>query len=300
MTTFEELRNNQRVLSKDFNVADKILHNIANDGRNRLQVIVDFDRTLSKAYLEDGTMCSGSHDVLAKCSDLPDYVGNSFTVLFNRYYPVEIDPHKTLEEKLPAMVEWWTEAHDILLKSKLGRNVIRQSVAQSNITLRDKCDEFLLKLDRCSVPCLIFSAGLGDVIEEVVRQQAHLSENIHIVSNYMDFDNQGIICGFKGELIHVFNKNETAIGKSDYFETLSHRDNVILLGDSLGDIAMADGTAVLQNILKIGFLNDQNSHRKEAFLEAFDIVIDNDQSMDVPNLILDMILCEELNTNDPN
>lgn len=27
--------------------------------------------------------------------------------LLNTYYPIEIDPHRTAEEKLPLMVEWW-------------------------------------------------------------------------------------------------------------------------------------------------------------------------------------------------
>lgn len=26
--------------------------------------------------------------------------------LLNTYYPIEIDPHRTAEEKLPLMVEW--------------------------------------------------------------------------------------------------------------------------------------------------------------------------------------------------
>ena len=45
---------------------------------------------------------------------------------------------------------------------------------------------------------------------------------------------QGKLVGFRGELIHVFNKNESAVHESDYFENLSHRDNIVLLGDSLG------------------------------------------------------------------
>ena len=53
--------------------------------------------------------------------------------------------------------------------------------------------------------------------------------------------------GFKGELIHVFNKNESAIHKSDYFENISHRENIILMGDSLGKFmfyfSMAQNTA---------------------------------------------------------
>ena len=63
--------------------------------------------------------------------------------------------------------------------------------------------------------------------------------------------------GFKGELIHIYNKNENAIHNSDYFENLQHRENILLLGDSLGDLQMAEGAVESANILKIGFLNDK-------------------------------------------
>lgn len=68
---------------------------------------------------------------------------------------------------------------------------------------------------------------------------------------------QGILVGFKGEMIHVYNKNESAIHKSDYFEKLKNRENIILMGDSIGDLKMADGATNAQNLLKIGFLNDK-------------------------------------------
>ena len=68
---------------------------------------------------------------------------------------------------------------------------------------------------------------------------------------------QGTLTGFKGELIHVFNKSESAIHKSDYFENIRERENIILMGDSLGDLRMADGAANTKNILRIGFLNDK-------------------------------------------
>lgn len=60
---------------------------------------------------------------------------------------------------------------------------------------------------------------------------------------------------FKGKLIHTFNKNEDAIHSSDYFEKLCGRTNVILMGDSLGDIKMALGVPQPSKVLKIGFLN---------------------------------------------
>ncbi len=68
---------------------------------------------------------------------------------------------------------------------------------------------------------------------------------------------QGVLKGFKGELMHVFNKNENYIHQSDYFEQIEHRDNFILMGDSLGDLRMVDGAAECSNKLTVGFLNDK-------------------------------------------
>lgn len=63
--------------------------------------------------------------------------------------------------------------------------------------------------------------------------------------------------GFKGELIHVYNKHDGALRNSEYFKQIKEYSNIILLGDSLGDLSMADGVTTAENILKIGFLNDK-------------------------------------------
>ena len=65
--------------------------------------------------------------------------------------------------------------------------------------------------------------------------------------------------GLKGDLIHMFNKNETAVQHEDYFKQLKGKNNVILLGDSLGDVHMATGVVDINVVLKIGFLNDNAS-----------------------------------------
>lgn len=71
------------------------------------------------------------------------------------------------------------------------------------------------------------------------------------------FVSQGVLKGFKGELIHVYNKHDGALRNTEYFKQLKDNGNVILLGDSLGDLNMADGVPNVENILKIGFLNDK-------------------------------------------
>lgn len=59
----------------------------------------------------------------------------------------------------------------------------------------------LRELFQHQVPLLIFSAGLGDIIEEVIREQYTLYDNIKVVSNYMDFDAQvqGSFCPFHSQ-----------------------------------------------------------------------------------------------------
>jgi hypothetical protein len=72
---------------------------------------------------------------------------------------------------------------------------------------------------------------------------------------------QGFLKGFKGQLIHTYNKNSSVCENSSYFQQLQNKTNIILLGDSIGDLTMADGVPGVQNILKIGFLNDKVGSR---------------------------------------
>ena len=55
-------------------------------------------------------------------------------------------------------------------------------------TFRDGCNAFFALLHQHSIPLLIFSAGLGDIIEEVIQQRSKFYGNMKIVSNFMKFD----------------------------------------------------------------------------------------------------------------
>jgi 5'-nucleotidase len=64
---------------------------------------------------------------------------------------------------------------------------------------------------------------------------------------------------------------------------------VILLGDSLGDIEMANGFPTLNNLLKIGFLNTKVDVLLPEYLTSYDIVLVEDDSFDVANAILQFV-----------
>lgn len=55
----------------------------------------------------------------------------------------------------------------------------------------------------------------------------------------------------------MYNKHDGALRNTEYFKQLKEYCNIILMGDSLGDLSMADGAPSVEHILKIGFLNDK-------------------------------------------
>ncbi|MBV97321.1 7-methylguanosine phosphate-specific 5'-nucleotidase, partial [Eschrichtius robustus] len=186
----------------------------------------------------------------------------------------------------------WTKAHELLCQQKIQKFQIAQVVRESNAMLRDGYKTFFNTLSQNSVPLFIFSAGVGDILEEIMRQRKVFHPNIHIVSNYMEFDEDGFLKGFKGQLIHTYNKNSSVCENSGYFEQLQGKTNILLLGDSMGDLTMADGVPGVENILKIGFLNDKVEERRERYMDSYDIVLEKDETLDVVNGLLQHILLQ--------
>ena len=115
-------------------------------------------------------------------------------------------------------------------------------------------------LDDAKVPILIFSAGVGDVIDEALRQHDVMRPNVKVISNYMSYDAEGKLIKFSGQPITVFNKNQSQLSSSgSYFQDVADRHNVILLGDSIGDLQISHGVKSPRTVLTIGFLNDKVS-----------------------------------------
>ncbi|ESP01757.1 hypothetical protein LOTGIDRAFT_225142 [Lottia gigantea] len=287
MSFVEEL-NSSHVHMKDPQYVDKIIKQMVQDGHEKLQVVADFDRTLSK-YSNKGKICSTCHNVMEESKVMPDSYKEKAKAYRDKYFPIEIDHSLTIDEKIPKMIEWWTNAHALIKSVHMTQTDVTEMVQESSAQLRDNCQWFIDHLSKLEIPLLIFSAGIGDIIEEVIKQQSNMYNNMKIVSNYMDFDKNGKMQGFKGDIIHIYNKNENAIHSSDYFQRLKHRENLLLLGDSLGDLRMAEGAEFTQE-LKIGFLNHKVEESLELYKANFDIVIVQDESLNVVNAITRTIL----------
>jgi 5'-nucleotidase len=92
------------------------------------------------------------------------------------------------------------------------------------------------------------------------------------------FDEEGKLADFELPVLHVLNKYAASINhKSAFFEEedYAHRRNLLLLGDSLGDLNMVHGLEYDHGdgLLRVGYLNDRVDERKSEYLDRFDVVL---------------------------
>ncbi|KAG8175881.1 hypothetical protein JTE90_025949 [Oedothorax gibbosus] len=268
---------------------EEMISQLIKGGATKLQVIADFDHTLSRVH-KNGTRCDSTYGIIDNSPLVSEEYKNKALVYFQKYHPIEVDPHLTREEKIPHMIEWYTQARDSFKETGITKDSLVQMVANSNACLRDDCDTVFKSLNEHNVPLLIFSAGVGDVLKQVLVRDKLLLPNMKFIANHLSYDENGKVSGFKDALIHTFNKDESSIQNHEYFEHVRSRDNVILLGDSLGDLDMSAGVKDVNVMLKIGFLNYKIEQNLPEYLDKFDIVLTDDQTMDVVVKLLKHIL----------
>lgn len=273
---------------KDPQQVEELVSQFIKDGKKKLQVIIDFDYTLSRFH-KNGVKCQTCHGALMDSPLIGKRYMDQSASLYNTYHPVELDVKMSLEDKAPLMREWWDKSHEIFAKCQVHKTQFPQVIQNSNVMLRSGADWLLKRLHDNDVPVLVLSAGLGDLVTEAIKQQAVLSDNMTVIANFMEFDENGRILGFKTPVIHSCNKNISTIKHEGYFEKFTDRSNVIIVGDSLGDLTMADGVKELKSIIKIGFLNEKIEEALPEYLAGYDIVIIDDQTMNLINALLTKI-----------
>jgi len=93
----------------------KIIQNIQLDGPENLFILTDFDRTIT--YGEQNGMRTPTLISLLRDGHhmRADYASRA-RALFDIYHPIEIDHIKTIEEKKPAMAEWWVKHFNLMIE----------------------------------------------------------------------------------------------------------------------------------------------------------------------------------------
>lgn len=254
------------------------LEKIKADGKEKLHIISDFDRTLTPHQV-DGVKSSTSFAQFRNGGYLGEEYAQKAHAMYDMYHPIEVDVTVPEEVRVMEMKKWWGEHMELLVSSGVTREIVEDIVSRGSIRLREGGEDFLTLCASANVPLLIFSAGLGDLITHLLQVKKVLTPNMHVVSNFFDFNDEGRAVGVIGDTISSVNKHESEIVKSAYAEGLRVRTNVIVLGDSLDDLRVTEGLSH-ETILSIGFLNENVDQSRAIFLEKFDLVIEGDGSLE--------------------
>ncbi|MCX6740595.1 MAG: haloacid dehalogenase-like hydrolase [Candidatus Parcubacteria bacterium] len=280
----------ENVIIPNFERLADLLKIFKEQGKDKIHVLADFDRTLTKAIVAGQKMPS----IISILRDgrflTPEYAQKAHK-LFDYYHPFEIDLNLGLADKKKKMEEWWRKHFELLLKSGLSKKEISEVAQDPRIQLRPGAEELLKELNQQKIPLVIMSsAGLGtESISLVLQREKSLYDNINIISNEFEYDQSGQAIKVKEPIIHTLNKDETMIQQFPAYQAVKNRPNVILLGDNLEDVGMVDGFDY-DNLLRIGFLNENVDRNSEIYKKNFDVVIINDGGMEFINIILKEVI----------
>ena len=246
-------------------------------GPDLLQVVADWDRTLTTAHTIDGRDQS-TYAILYDGGYLgPEYQRRSES-LYRTYREAERSAVLGPPDKQRRMQDWWSAQFDLMLAAGFSSGVIDQAISDNRVRMRDGAASLIRLLSRHSIPLLILSAGIKPFITRYLAAQGVLDENVCIVANDFAFDAEGLAVEYHRPLIHSLNKHRAGIVPADHLAAVSGRPNLILLGDTLEDIQAAEGLNPACT-LSYGFPESSTHPSISAYQAAYDVVIPDDGPM---------------------
>jgi 5'-nucleotidase len=266
-----------------------------NDGKESIHILSDFDRTITKAFSK-GKKIPSIISILRDSNK--NYISKEYIEkaheLYNKYHPIEISQTLSIEDKKKKMLEWWNTHYKLLIENGLTKEIInkavKEAIDENILVLRNNSKDFFKILKDNKIPLIIMSSsGLGNAVNKFLELSNCLSNNVYFIGNTLEFNKEGKFTGIKdNKIIHIFNKQEIELKNLPLYEEIKNKSNVILLGDSLGDLSMLENSDY-KNIIKIAFYND-NEENLEEFKKNFDVIITNDGSFDYINELMTKLL----------
>lgn len=303
-----------RVIYRDKASFDAKLAAFSTAGKDKLQVISDFDFTLSRYFQKDGNRSYSCHMVLERYEGLPASYQTKAQALQSHYHPIENDMSVSEDEKFGHMNNWANRANELLREAGLSKTIVNDAVKEAmdkgRFTTRDGLKEMLDYLVGHDIPLLIFSAGIANVLEYAILRCMHPGvdheklksmdlrssfETINVVSNRALWGESGDLVDFSTPVLHVLNKSCTSFLESNpHFQKASERTNLFIFGDSLGDLKMSQGLdARDEDVIKVGFLNAKSFDELVPIYlkdDAYDLVVLDDPSVAVQMSLLSEVI----------
>lgn len=244
-------------------------------------VLIDFDKTMTTMDSDD------SWTIIQNPKIMNPKLFIESSKLVDKYYPIEMDYTLSSKEKSSYMYDWYTKELDLYYQYDLTYDKLISCVKKGNVILRDGLKELLYSFYQNNIPVVILSAGIGNVIEEVLRLQGCLYNNITIMSNFFSFEENNLL-PFHHDIIHTCNKN-IGLLPDDVKQQIDKKDYFLLFGDYIEDIHMVPKED-LRKTLSFGFLEKNVEINFKVYQDAFDVVLTDSSSFyDVKNIINSII-----------
>lgn len=227
-------------------------------------VVLDFDKTITSKNSFDSWTAVIDFDIYGeKCK-------KELEELNAKYEPIEID--YTLEEKTKEryMIEWYQKSMDLLYQYGLTGSNLRKALQKNKLEFRKGAKEFFKRLKEKGIPVIILSAGIGNVIEEVLKKEGCYFTNIHIISNFIEFK-EDKMQKFTGTIIHSMNKRIEGSLPEKWQDTINSKSYAILCGDIIEDTKMISENK--DKTITIGFLNKKIEENLPVYNQIYDIIL---------------------------
>lgn len=258
---------------------------------DRIHVLADFDRTLTKNFVA-GEEKPSLISVLRKEKILWEDYSREANKLYDFYHNFEIDENLSFTEKKVKMKEWWSRHFELLISSGLTKQHISEALESSGLQFREGFKKFTQLLANHQIPLVIISANgiWWESIRQFMLQQGVFTNNVFVVSNEFERNQNGEAIWYSGRVVHSFNKDETVLREfPEIYKKIEHRKNVMLLWDSLWDPSMI-AWFEYENLLKVWFLNKNREKLEESYKNLYDVIIPNDGSFEFPCQFLKKII----------
>lgn len=245
--------------------------------KDNFAIFMDFDHTItSKDSLNSWAILEN-----------PKYMSKSFRTeakkLLDIYYPYELYYSISSDVKAKYLNEWYYKNMDLLYDYNLTKSILLQCVNDCNTKFRDGCKEFLDYMYKLNITIVIMSAGIGNVIIELLKKYNCFYPNINVFSNFIEFDNDKMV-HFSSNIIHTSNKSISVLPLNLQTEILS-KNHLLIFGDLIEDLNMVSKEN-LENCLSFGFLEKNVKQNLEIYKKNFDIVLtDNSSFIDVMDIL---------------
>lgn len=253
---------------------------IAREEFDNIFVLADFDRTFTFGTTAGTKTPSMTSELEAK-GYLDENYSEGAKNLADKYFTVLDNPRATHKEKKNALARWRKEKAQLMIKNGLSKKDLREAVKKSRIKLRTGVIEFLDFLKEKQIPLVVFSgSGTGPVIPMFFENIGRGYDNIHYIINDFKWDDKERAVAPTKPFIHYLNKDDINLDDfPEIYEEIQDRKSVILMGDSIDDIAMIRGFDY-RILLTVGFLcYDITDSRRQEFKEKFDVVLEGNDGL---------------------